>query len=496
MIPTRFAAVLAAPFLLLFATSSQADTGQLDGSPSLFAVMAAINAAGYDAGLESAANNPLRQQIRQHLAQKHIACLAELKRFFKAHAQGDPSAELSQYVSFALSVEGPPDFNYRFQANEIPPDVRALAGFEELMAKFYREAEIESLWTKVQPAYDQAIAAYQAPVTQAVLEANAFLRNPTSGYLGRRFQIYLDLLGAPNQIHTRSYRDDYFVVLTPSAEPKIEEIRHAYLHYLLDPLSFKYAGSVFRNRGLIDYVQAAPALDQGYKDDISLMMTESLIKAIEARLTRGGPAKQQAVVDQALREGYVGAPALYEILAGFQKQEKAMRLYYPEMMEAIDLKKEARRLDKVEFAKERMTKLVKAPAPVKVEPTPGEKTLDQAQLYYQEKKLDQAREAYLGVLKNTGEKSLHAQAYYGLARIAALQRDPEMAEQLFRKALESGPDAETRSWSFIYLARLSDAQGHREQATENYQAALSVQGASDKARDAAEKGLKESFKGK
>ena len=67
-----------------------------------------------------------------------------------------------------------------------------------------------------QPAYEQVIASYHTGVSQALLEANAYLRNPTSGFLGRRFQIYVDLLGAPNQIQTRSYKDDYFVVVTPS----------------------------------------------------------------------------------------------------------------------------------------------------------------------------------------------------------------------------------------------------------------------------------------
>ena len=50
-----------------------------------------------------------------------------------------------------------------------------------------------------------------------------------------RFQIYIDLLGAPNQIQTRSYGSNYYVVVTPSAEPRIRDVRHAYLHYLLDP---------------------------------------------------------------------------------------------------------------------------------------------------------------------------------------------------------------------------------------------------------------------
>ena len=38
--------------------------GQLDGSEALFTVLAAINAAGYDADLDSNANSPVRKQVR------------------------------------------------------------------------------------------------------------------------------------------------------------------------------------------------------------------------------------------------------------------------------------------------------------------------------------------------------------------------------------------------------------------------------------------------
>ncbi len=100
------------------------------------------------------------------------------------------------------------------------------------------------------------------------------------------------------------------------------------------------------------------------------------------------------------------------------------------------------------------------------------------------------------VLNEGADKVLHAKAYYGLARIAALERNPELSEQLFRKVLESGPDPDTKTWSLVYLGRLADSQGQREQATENYNAALKVDGATEEARHAAEKGLKESFNGK
>jgi hypothetical protein len=53
------------------------------------------------------------------------------------------------------------------------------------------------------------------------------------------------------------------------------------------------------------------------------------------------------------------------------------------------------------------------------------------------------------------------------------------------------PDATTKAWSLLYLGRLADSQGDREQAVEQYKAALAVPDAPDEVRTAAEQGLKE-----
>ncbi len=94
---------------------------------------------------------------------------------------------------------------------------------------------------------------------------------------------------------------------------------------------------------------------------------------------------------------------------------------------------------------------------------------------------------------NPTARALHGKAYYGLARIAALQRDPELAEKLFQKTLEMAPDDETKSWSYLYLARLADAAGDRDQAQKNYQAVLAIQGAPESVKTAAQKGLAQPF---
>jgi tetratricopeptide (TPR) repeat protein len=84
-------------------------------------------------------------------------------------------------------------------------------------------------------------------------------------------------------------------------------------------------------------------------------------------------------------------------------------------------------------------------------------------------------------------------AYYGLARIAALDHDPELAEKLFEKTLEMSPDDETKSWACLYLGRLSDAAGERAQAEKRYREALAVRGVPDQVKAAAQKGLAQAF---
>jgi tetratricopeptide (TPR) repeat protein len=471
----------------------QPQQGQLDASPTLFTVLAAINAAGYDADLESTAGSPLRKQLREFIASRHLESVEGLKRFFEAHQQKDGVAELSQYISFALTIDGPPEFESHLKPEEVPPDIRKLEGFNHLLARFYQEANVENLWKRARPAYDEMIAAYHGGVTRSLLEANAYLRNPTSGYRGRRFQIYVELLGAPNQIQTRSYKDDYFVIVTPSAEPRIEDIRHAYLHYLLDPLALRYFEQLNRLKGLADFAQPAPALDQSYKDDFMLFATECMIKAVESRLAPG--AQKQALVSQALQEGFVLTPALADALAIYEKRMESLRQYYPDLITQIDLAREDKRLEGIQFAKQAAVKMVKA-APPPPEPalTGAAKTLADADDQYAQRDLERARQTYLKVLEQPGENVLHGKAYYGLARIATLKGEPELAEKLFQKTLELASDAETKSWAYLYLGRLADAAGERAEAEKNYRAALAIDAAPASVKAAAEKGLAQPFR--
>ncbi len=181
-------------------------------------------------------------------------------------------------------------------------------------------------------------------------------------------------------------------MITPSQEAKTEEIRHAYLHYLLDPMVLKYSENLSRAHGLADYAEAAPALPENYKTDYTLLATECLIKAVETRLIPA--SKREAVVQQALKEGFVMTGAFADGLPGYEKQEQALRLYFPDMVQAFDLRREEKRLAGVEFLKERAVKTTKVTSPPEppMELTGPEKALEQAESLYRDRKLDTAKE--------------------------------------------------------------------------------------------------------
>jgi tetratricopeptide repeat protein len=488
--------ILTVVALLAFtlAPATRAQHGTIDAKESLLTVLTAVNLAGYDAELDSPTNHPLRAQIRKVVASRNPGSLGRLKEFYAEHKLDNQSANLSQFISFALVCDGPPDFGFANLEFDMPPDVQRIQALSPLLAQFYKEADIARIYRQIQPAVEEFAGFYQVPVTNSLFELNGYLRNPTSGVSGREFQIVLSLMAAPNQIHTRSYASNYFVVVSPSAEPQIEDIRYTYLHYVLESILSRAPEEMERIRPLGDYALGAPHLPDHYKHDFQLQATSSLIKAIEARLSGKSPGDQALQVDQAYRRGYVLAPAFYERLSAYEKQNQAMRIYFKTMAEGINLEKEELRAQNLEFDQDKQVRRVQPVVRPEPEQSAAEKAVDRAENLYRERDLDAAREVFLGALRETDDKPLHGRAYYGLARIATLQNDPELAVSLFERALGLSQTPQDRSWTLVYLGRLSDLAGEADKAAGYYEDAILTEGASDKALDMAKQGATGAFR--
>src|SRR6266700_614227 len=179
----------------------------------------------------------------------------------------------------------------------------ALSGFTPLLIDFYRQAKLDDLWQKVRPIYEKELEKYHSPLVNMTTAVNSYLRVAAGGYLGRRFQVFIELMAEPEQVQTRNYGDDAFVIVTPSDKPRMYDIRHAYLHFQIDPIMIKYGMDLKQKSSLLDLVQLSP-LGDNYKSDFVLLANESLIKAVECRLDKSID-KNNARIEQAMQQGYV-----------------------------------------------------------------------------------------------------------------------------------------------------------------------------------------------
>src|SRR5207302_1815183 len=110
-------------FCALAVASAESTESQFGVNQTLFATLAAINAAGYDAGIDSPLNDhyQLRTQIRKILASRQLECLPELRAFYKEHKRPTGAGDLGQYISFAITAGEAPKF--AMPSGEVPPDV-------------------------------------------------------------------------------------------------------------------------------------------------------------------------------------------------------------------------------------------------------------------------------------------------------------------------------------------------------------------------------------
>lgn len=475
-------------------TSGSGGENEFGASPILFTTLAAINAAGYDAGLDSPLNArfQVRRQVREELQKKDIPSLPELKEFYRAHKKSTDTADLSQYISFALVAGGAPDF--ALPESGVPPDVELLRELSPLLARFYKEANIEALWKRSQAAYALAISQYQDAVINTLFEANGYARNPSgNGTLGRRFQIFLGMLAAPGQVQVRSYQNNYYIVITPTNAPVANDIRDAYLSYLLDPLTFRYNTVIKEKKALDKYAQDAPALPLEYKDNFSLLVTQCLIKAIDSRLLHGNVDERSAFVNEAMREGYILTAEFADLLPAYEKQDEALRLYYPDLVNAIDVRKVEKQLKKVQFVQSIPARVVAPPAQMQL--SPAEDSLERAEGLYEQHDFTNAQKLFRKVFEQTTDKSMQGRAYYGLARIAVQENKKDEALDLFQRTADDNPTPAITAWSHVYLGRLALAAGDPGKANTQFKLALAIPEASEKAHEAAEKGLRSSSQG-
>jgi len=498
LVPVLLVFVLLVSVLLVSVCAADNSTPvSLDTSETLFVVLTAMNTCGYDTDLNisDAQRLNIRAEVRKNLqgSDEATAAMAPMCEWYQAHQGKDAAHDLSQFVSLALYLQGPPHFLPRVKEEEMPPDAAPLAGFGAQLEKFYEKAGLHGIWERHKANYAALVERYHVPLAKMIFDTDIYLKLQTGGYLGRTFTIYLDFLGDPTEANARNYGADYYVVVFPSPDPsssqplKMAQIRHTYLHYLLDPLAEKHFSAIKRLEPILQAVKRAP-LEESFKNDISLLVTECLVRAIEIRTTgtkQTAEAMRLQAVDDAVKQGYILTRYFYNAMVAFEKDPVGLRNAYSDILDNMDLKAEEKAAHELQYAS------VTAPELVQLS-----RLEDRRMLLTAEKRLaagdtKSAQElAQQALDKKIGDQG---RALFILAQVAVASKNRESALDNFQKAIEATKDPKVVGWSHVYLGRILDMKEDREGAMNQYRAALNAGAELPEVKAAAERGLQQAY---
>jgi tetratricopeptide (TPR) repeat protein len=479
--------------LLVSPAFSQSSAVSLQFDLRLFTTMAALNAAGFDVEF-GAQYHPVRQAVRAYAKDIDPALIQSLRSFYRAR-KGDETdeAQLAKYVSLAVNLKAPPDFSPALREEIMPPDAREVMAFSALLREFYEKARIGERWADLKPQYDAALGRLGPVLRDVIVRTDAYLRVPLGRQLSRSMTILVELAAPINTVNVRSYQDNYYVVLGDSTNPRIDDVRHAYLHFQLDNL---VAGGLLKLTGtgaLLSLAANADGVDPAYTSEFYVMATESLIRAIELRMDRVPVAKARDAVDSFYRTGLLLTPYFTEALQKYEQLESGgIRDYFAQMAQGIDIKAEQERFqntfDKIPVPPKPATRAEVPAAPPAAPANPTRDLLKQGEAAFNSGDNEKAKEAFERVL--TDFDRTNGAALYGLALLASKQGNSDEAKDYFGRTIRSeSAEASMKVWSYIFLGRIFDLECERERALEYYQQAVKVADDTRNAQAAAKEGL-------
>ncbi len=487
-----------------------------------------MNACGYDSDLEHSAK--VRLEVRSELdaafgaSEPARTSRDALCGYLSQHRLADPALNVGQYVSLALYLSPPPELTPNVDETELPPQAAQVVNVLPLLREFSANTELHLLWVRHRAEYEALAERVHAPLEDMLLHTNLYLHQPVSSYDGRRFLVLLEPMLSPAVTNARIYGTDYIVVTSPdnraTGDPvRMDEIRHIYLHYVVEPLVYSRGAAMERIQPLLRGVADAP-IDFAYKSDVEALLTECLIKAIEAHLytlpepppkkpsgtkarmelaaydeekaayDRETAASQVILATKDDRAGWVLTGYFYRALTGMEKNGDGLRDEIAPMIYGMDVGGERQKAERTIFIKDASSDPMGGRVAL---PHPAPRPIDLAEADLMRGKIPDAEDLADKEMANpTGD---HGRAQYVLARIELMQGHPKEAMEGFEQTLKLSQDPRTIAWSHIYLGRLYDVNNppDRAHAVAEYKSALAARDARPDTRQAAENGIKQAF---
>jgi tetratricopeptide (TPR) repeat protein len=229
-------------------------------------------------------------------------------------------------------------------------------------------------------------------------------------------------------------------------------------------------------------------MDDSFKNDIGLLVTECFIRAVEAHTlgnSKTPEAEREQLVQASEAQGFILTRYFYDSLTLFEKDAAGLRNVFGDMLAHIDVGREYKRAEGIKFAAQADPEVLRLarPAPSKL--------LQSAEQHLSDGDKEGAQKfAQQALDQKSGDSG---RALFILAQVAAASSNMDGARNYFEQALAVAQEPRVVAWSHIYLGRIFDIEEDRDAAMGHYRAALTAGSTLPGVKDAAERGLQQPY---
>jgi len=304
----------------------------------IFAVMAFLNAVGYDDEAQGQQMHPVRIKVRQMVA----ANLAKSPEKLQAWRKYYQSKTFKNYhfQDWALSLSADYPFKRIRPNNELQYILTALMlnDLPEILNDFWVTSNLEQVWNAVKPDYIAELKKYNfEKMKRQVSFLWEYLRMKRSDayvivHVPDPLDRHFNAIGA-------RYENYYYAVESPGASAYDLNV-HEYLHSIVNPL-VKTNYEKYKSK-LGAYYQAGRGgpLFQYYQD-LETFIYECLVRALDHRLrvkleARDAVTKQvEAQIADITRQGLTLTRPFYVLLEDYEKSGKRFDEFMPLLFDAL-----------------------------------------------------------------------------------------------------------------------------------------------------------------
>ncbi|HIE12892.1 MAG TPA: DUF4932 domain-containing protein [Desulfotomaculum sp.] len=244
------------------------------------------------------------------------------------------------YIKYILSLSEPPVFEEKQVTKPLLPEL-SLAGFNTILAQFYRDADIHSLWLQFQGRHEEEIRRLQDIVPPALTGVNQFLGIDAPP--GK-------IIVIPGLLHWGGYGmviadAGYLIIGSPYSDFATRRlVEHEYIHIVINPILGENEGLVYESGKAFYGVIASQAEESLSPDEIAFLwehiLKETFARVLTLHLHDPSTDKLRRELAALEEEGHFLAGEINDCIENFEVGRQTIEEFIPECLSSIGNSKE------------------------------------------------------------------------------------------------------------------------------------------------------------